>query len=59
MTYNLNIDDYIGRWGYSKQYVRNQLAGLKGKPVNVRIPLWEVRLMTGWISVSSLLIMET
>ncbi len=37
MTYNLNIDDYIGRWGYSKQYVRNQLAGLKGKPVNVRI----------------------
>lgn len=37
MTYNINIDDYIGRWGYSKQYVRNQLAGLKGKPVNVRI----------------------
>ena len=23
--------------GYSKQYIRNQLAGLKGKPVNVRI----------------------
>ena len=37
MTYNINIDDYIGRWGYSKQYIRNQLAGLKGKPVNVRI----------------------
>lgn len=37
MTYNLNIDDFIGRWGYSKQYIRNQLAGLKGKPVNVRI----------------------
>lgn len=37
MTYNLNIDDYIGRWGYSKQYVRNQLSGLKGKPVNIRI----------------------
>lgn len=37
MTYNLNIDDYIGRWGYSKQYIRNQLTGLKGKPVNVRI----------------------
>lgn len=37
MTYNLNIDDIIGRWGYSQQYVRNQLAGLKGKPVNVRI----------------------
>ena len=37
MTYNINIDDYIGRWGYSKQYIRHQLAGLKGKPVNVRI----------------------
>lgn len=37
MTYNINIDDYIGRWGYSKQYIRNQLSGLKGKPVNVRI----------------------
>lgn len=37
MTYNLNIDDFIGRWGYSKQYIHNQLAGLKGKPVNVRI----------------------
>lgn len=37
MTYNLNIDDFIGRWGYSKQYVRDQLAGLKSKPVNVRI----------------------
>ena len=37
MTYNINIDDYIGRWGYSKQYIRNRLAGLKGKPVNVRI----------------------
>lgn len=37
MTYNLNIDDFIGRWGYSKQYVRDQLAGFKGKPVNVRI----------------------
>lgn len=37
MTYNINIDDYIGRWGYSKQYIRNQLAGLKSKPVNVRI----------------------
>ena len=37
MTYNINIDDYIGRWGYSKQYIRNQLPGLKGKPVNVRI----------------------
>lgn len=37
MTYNLNIDDYIGRWGYSKQYIHNRLTDLKGKPVNVRI----------------------
>ena len=37
MTYNINIDDYIGRWGFSKQYIRNQLSGLKDKPVNVRI----------------------
>ena len=37
MIYNINIDDYIGRWGYSKQYIRNKLAKLKGKPVNVRI----------------------
>lgn len=37
MIYNINIDDYIGRWGYSKQYIRNELAKLKGKPVNVRI----------------------
>ena len=37
MTYNITIDDYIGRWGYSKQYIRNQLSNLKGKSVNVRI----------------------
>lgn len=37
MEYNLNIDDYIGRWGYSKNYIRNQMSGLKKKPVNVRI----------------------
>ena len=37
MIYNINIDDYIGRWGYSKQYIHNELAKLKGKPVNVRI----------------------
>ena len=37
MTYNITIDDYIGRWGYSKQYIRNQLSNYKGKPVNVRI----------------------
>ena len=37
MTYNININDYIGRWGFSKQYCQNLLAGLKGKPVAVRI----------------------
>jgi hypothetical protein len=57
MTYNINIDDYIGRWGYSKQYIRNQLAGLKGKSVNVRIS--SLGGMTDWISASSLLIMVT
>lgn len=37
MIYNLNIDDIIGSWGYSKQYIREQLASFKGKPINVRI----------------------
>lgn len=37
MTYQLTIDDFIGRWGYSKQYVRNQLASYKGKHVDVKI----------------------
>lgn len=37
MTYNININDYIGRWGFSKQYCQNLLQGLKGKPVSVRI----------------------
>ena len=37
MNYNLIIDDMIGGWGYSKQYVRDQLADCKGKPVNVLI----------------------
>lgn len=37
MTYQLTIDDYIGRWCYSKQYVRNQLSAYKGKHVDVKI----------------------
>ena len=37
MHYQLTIDDAIGSWGYSKQYVRNILAGYRGKHVDVRI----------------------
>lgn len=37
MTYNININDYIGKWGFSKQYCQAKLQELKGKPVNVRI----------------------
>lgn len=36
MTYNLDIDSYIG-YPITKQYVRSKLSGLKGKPVAVRI----------------------
>lgn len=37
MTYNIEIDDYIGRWGVSKQNISNQLSALKNKDVTVRI----------------------
>ena len=37
MDYQLIIDYNIGRWGYSKQWVRNTLAGYKGKHVDVLI----------------------
>lgn len=37
MNYQLTIDDYIGRWGYSKQYVRRVLSEHKGKHIDVRI----------------------
>lgn len=37
MLYQLTIDDFIGRWGYSKQYVRRELAAYKGKHVDVKI----------------------
>lgn len=37
MDYQLIIDYMIGRWGYSKQFVRNNLAPFKGKHVDVLI----------------------
>lgn len=37
MTYNIEIDDYIGRWGVSKQNISGQLGALKNKDVTVRI----------------------
>lgn len=37
MTYNIEIDDYIGRWGVSKQNISGQLGALKNKVVTVRI----------------------
>ncbi|MCM1356521.1 MAG: Clp protease ClpP [Staphylococcus sp.] len=37
MTYQLTIDDYIGRWCYSKQWARKELAKFKGKHVDVLI----------------------
>lgn len=37
MTYQVTIDDYIGRWGFSRQYMRQVLAQFKGKHVDMRI----------------------
>lgn len=37
MIYQLTIDDYIGRWCYSKQHVRDKLAQFRGKHVDVKI----------------------
>ena len=37
MNYQLTIDDTIGRWGYSKQYVRRMLDQHKGKHLDVRV----------------------
>lgn len=37
MDYNISIDAHIGPWGYSKNFVRSQMSGLKNKPVNVRV----------------------
>jgi len=35
-TYNIDIDSYIGNWGYSQKYVRSKLNELKNKPVFIR-----------------------
>ena len=37
MIYNIDIDDYIGYWGFSKQYVKNELSKLKGKHIDIRV----------------------
>lgn len=37
MNFQIDIDDQIGQYGYSKQYVRQILAQYKGQPVNVRV----------------------
>lgn len=37
MTYHLIIDDIIGSWGYSKQWVARQLAQYQGQHVDVKI----------------------
>lgn len=37
MTYQVTIDDYIGRWGFSRQYMRQVLANFKGKHIDMRI----------------------
>lgn len=37
MDFQIDIDGYIGQWGYSKQYVRSILEQNKGRAVNVRI----------------------
>lgn len=35
--YQITIDDMIGPYGYSKNFVRNAISGYQGKPVNVKI----------------------
>lgn len=37
MNYQLTIDEIIGPWGYSKQYVRNVMTSYKGKHIDVKI----------------------
>jgi len=37
VTYNIDIDGYIGQYYYSKAFVRNELAKHQGKEVYVRI----------------------
>lgn len=35
-TYNIDIDSYIGSYGYSQNYVRGKLSDLKNQPVFMR-----------------------
>lgn len=37
MEYHVTIDDYIGRWGFSRQYMRDVLAQYKGRHIDMRI----------------------
>lgn len=37
MDYSISIDSHIGPWGYSKNFIRSQMSGMKNKPVNVRV----------------------
>lgn len=37
MTYQIDIDGFIGNWEYSKEYVTRRLNENKGKPVNMRM----------------------
>lgn len=36
-TYHIDIDSFIGGWGYSQEYVKNKLNDMKGKPVLMRM----------------------
>jgi len=36
-TYHIDIDSFIGNWGYSQQYVKDKLNDMKGKPVLMRM----------------------
>lgn len=37
MDYQITIDDYIGYWGYSKNWLRNSMKSYKGKHVDMLI----------------------
>jgi ATP-dependent protease ClpP protease subunit len=37
VTYQIDIDGFIGNWEYSKEYVTRRLNENKGKPVNMRM----------------------
>lgn len=46
-TYHIDIDGYIGEWGYTKRYVTNKLNEMKGKPVLFRMSSLGGNLMHG------------